>query len=73
VTLWLQVRDLGATLAEVSARGVAVVRPAQLEPWGLLEAWIDDPDGLRIHLVQVPGDHPLRLDQRRLTTGSGPP
>ncbi|MGO8870013.1 MAG: VOC family protein [Acidimicrobiales bacterium] len=70
VALWLQVRDLTVTLDELSGRGVAILRPAVLEPWGLLEAWIDDPDGLRIHLVEVPADHPLRRDQRRLHTGA---
>jgi len=63
--LWLQVRAVGAAVAELSARGVPVVRPPTLEPWGLIEAWIDDPDGLRIHLVEVPADHPLRRDPRR--------
>jgi hypothetical protein len=47
-----------------------VVRPAVLEPWGLVEAWIDDPDGLRIHLVEVPADHPLRRDARDLAAGA---
>lgn len=64
-TLWLQVRAVDAAVAELSARGVPVVRPPTLEAWGLIEAWIDDPDGLRIHLVEVPADHPLRRDQRR--------
>lgn len=64
VVLWLQVRDLGRALAELSERDVPVVRSAALEPWGLLEAWVDDPDGLRIHLVEVPADHPLRRDAR---------
>jgi predicted enzyme related to lactoylglutathione lyase len=64
VTLWLQVRDLAATMAELSGRGVTIVRPPVLEPWGLLEAWIDDPDGVRIHVVEVPADHPLRRDVR---------
>jgi hypothetical protein len=27
--------------------------------------WIEDPDGVRIVLVEVPDDHPLRRDQRR--------
>jgi predicted enzyme related to lactoylglutathione lyase len=62
--LWLQVRAVDAAVAELSARGVPVVRPPTLEPWGLIEAWIDDPDGLRIHLVEVPADHPLRRDPR---------
>ena len=62
--LWLQVRDIGAAVDEVAAQGVQPVRPPVLEPWGLVEAWIDDPDGLRIHLVEVPSDHPLRRDVR---------
>lgn len=72
VTLWLQVRSVEQALAELTARGVPVARPAVLEPWGLLEAWVDDPDGLRIHLVEVPADHPLRRDQRP-AVGEGPP
>ena len=54
VALWLQVRSIEAAVAELAGRGVPVVRPPLLEPWGLIEAWIDDPDGLRIHLVEVP-------------------
>jgi predicted enzyme related to lactoylglutathione lyase len=69
VVLWLQVRDVEEALAELAGRGVPVVRPAVLEPWGLVEAWVDDPDGLRIHLVQVPADHPLRRDLRAVAAG----
>ena len=69
VVLWLQVRSVDEAMAELTGRGVAVVRPPRLEPWGLIEAWIDDPDGLRIHLVEVPPDHPLRRYQRHLTAG----
>ncbi len=64
LALWLQVRDIGSTVADLSSREVDVVRAPKLEPWGLIEAWIDDPDQLRIHLVEVPADHPLRRDQR---------
>jgi predicted enzyme related to lactoylglutathione lyase len=64
LALWLQVRDVGATVGDLSGRGVEVVRAPKMEPWGLIEAWIDDPDELRIHLVEVPADHPLRRDQR---------
>ncbi|MGH9079706.1 MAG: VOC family protein [Acidimicrobiales bacterium] len=70
VALWLQVRSVETTLAELEGRGVPVVRPARLEPWGLVEAWIDDPDGLRIHLVEVPADHPLRRDPRGPAEGA---
>jgi predicted enzyme related to lactoylglutathione lyase len=64
VALWLQVRDVAAALAEVVARGARVLREARLEPWGLREAWLGDPDGIRIVLVEVPPDHPLRRDPR---------
>jgi catechol 2,3-dioxygenase-like lactoylglutathione lyase family enzyme len=65
LALWLQVRDIAATLADLGSKGVTITRAAVQEPWGLVEAWIDDPDGLRIHLVEVPADHPLRRDVRR--------
>ncbi|MHB1517831.1 MAG: VOC family protein [Acidimicrobiales bacterium] len=71
--LWLQVRDLKSALAELARRGVPVAREPALEPWGLIEAWIDDPDGTRIHLVEVPEDHPLRVDQRSLSIDQGEP
>jgi catechol 2,3-dioxygenase-like lactoylglutathione lyase family enzyme len=64
VVLWLQVRDLAATAAELASREVPVVREPRREPWGLHEMWIADPDGLRIVLVEIPEDHPLRRDQR---------
>lgn len=62
--LWLQVRDLAGTAAELGERGVTVLREARREPWGLDEMWIADPDGLRIVLVEVPAEHPIRVDQR---------
>ncbi|HEX5566578.1 MAG TPA: VOC family protein [Streptomyces sp.] len=58
--LWLQVPDITAAHRELAARGVEVLRPPRREPWGLVEMWISDPDGVRIVLVEVPGDHPLR-------------
>jgi catechol 2,3-dioxygenase-like lactoylglutathione lyase family enzyme len=64
VVLWLQVRDLADTARELGSRGVPAAREPREEPWGLLEMWITDPDGLRIVLVEVPADHPLRRDTR---------
>jgi catechol 2,3-dioxygenase-like lactoylglutathione lyase family enzyme len=64
LSLWLQVRDLPASLAELRAKGVEPDREPRREPWGLDEAWISDPEGTRIVLVQVPADHPLRVDVR---------
>jgi len=64
LALWLQVRDSRAEQERLLAAGVTVVRPPRVEPWGLVEMWIEDPDGVRIVLVEVPEDHPLRRDQR---------
>ncbi|GEL20167.1 VOC family protein [Pseudonocardia asaccharolytica] len=62
--LWLQVRDLTATHRELAGKGVRVLREPRREPWGLDEMWIADPDGTRIVIVEVPGDHPIRRDVR---------
>ena len=64
VVLWLRVRDLAGAARELAERGVPIVREPREEPWGLLEMWIADPDGVRIVLVEVPADHPLRRDTR---------
>ncbi|MEV5547315.1 VOC family protein [Streptomyces sp. NPDC052309] len=58
--LWMQVEDVAAAHEELRAKGVGIVRPPVREPWGLVEMWIEDPDGTRIVLVEVPEDHPLR-------------
>ncbi|MBW5486637.1 VOC family protein [Streptomyces bambusae] len=58
--LWLQVADVRAAHEELRGRGVEILRPPLQEPWGLIEMWIADPDGVRIVLVEVPADHPLR-------------
>jgi predicted enzyme related to lactoylglutathione lyase len=60
IELWLQVRDLATTHAELAAAGVTILRPPQREPWGLDEMWIADPDGVRIAVIEVPAEHPLR-------------
>lgn len=65
-SLWIQVRDVEAEIDRLSQAGVAIARPPRQEPWGLIEAWIADPDGVPIVLVQIPDDHPLRVDQRSL-------
>lgn len=64
LSIWLQVRDVQAEHRRLLAAGVTVLREPQQEPWGLVEMWIADPDGVRIVLVEVPADHPLRRDQR---------
>jgi predicted enzyme related to lactoylglutathione lyase len=69
VMIWIQVRDVHAEHARLAAAGVPVIREPAAEPWGLTEMWIEDPDGVRIVLVEVPADHPLRRDPR----SSSPP
>jgi catechol 2,3-dioxygenase-like lactoylglutathione lyase family enzyme len=64
VMIWIQVRDVRAEHARLAAAGVPVIREPATEPWGLIEMWIEDPDGIRIVLVEVPADHPLRRDPR---------
>jgi predicted enzyme related to lactoylglutathione lyase len=64
VMIWLQVRDVRAEYERLTAAGAHVLRGPQTESWGLTEMWIEDPDGVRIVLVEVPADHPLRRDSR---------
>ncbi|MGY2065187.1 VOC family protein [Blastococcus sp. SYSU DS0619] len=64
LALWLQIRDVAAEHRRLAAAGVTVTQPPRLEPWGLVEMWIEDPDGVRIALVEIPEEHPLRRDQR---------
>lgn len=63
--LWLQVRDVAATEAELRSRGVSIARSARRELWGLHEMHVNDPDGLTLIFVEVPHDHPLRRDTRQ--------
>ena len=61
MTLWLQVPDVDHEHARLVATGeVEVVAPPTTMPWGLREMWIEDPDGVRIVLVEVPEGHPIR-------------
>lgn len=62
--IWLQVRDVGDAAAELEMKGITIDRQPELEPWGLWEAWLRDPDGVPIVLVEVPADHPIRRDSR---------
>ncbi len=57
--LVVSVEDLQATVADLAARGIDVEPPTS--PDGsddFWTAWISDPDGYRIELVQWPAGHP---------------
>ncbi|WP_405160450.1 VOC family protein [Nocardia sp. NBC_01499] len=62
--IWLQVRDASGAAAELALRGIAIDRPPVQEPWGLIEMWVRDPDGVPIVFVEVPPEHPIRRDSR---------
>jgi len=69
VMIWLQVRDVRAEHGRLAAAGVRILREPAEESWGLIEMWIQDPDGVRIVLVEVPAGHPLRRDMRSPSPG----
>ncbi|MFF7177820.1 VOC family protein [Streptomyces sp. NPDC008121] len=58
--LWMQVADVRAVREELRGKDVEVLREPVTEPWGLVEMWLADPDGVRIAVVEVPEEHPLR-------------
>jgi catechol 2,3-dioxygenase-like lactoylglutathione lyase family enzyme len=62
--LWLQVRSASDAAAQLALAGIGIDRPPVREPWGLIEMWLRDPDGVPIVLVEVPAEHPLRRDVR---------
>ena len=60
VGLWLQVRDVDALGYKLEEAGVDIIEPPTDKPWGLREMQIRDPDALRLVIVEVPQNHPLR-------------
>ncbi len=58
--LWLQVEDLAREHERLRGAGVSIAEPPVRKPWGLDEMRVDDPDGLRLVIVEVPAGHPLR-------------
>jgi catechol 2,3-dioxygenase-like lactoylglutathione lyase family enzyme len=58
--LVVQVDDLDATVAQVTARGIAPEPPTDPGP-GIRTSWVIDPDGYRIELVQWPSGHPAGM------------
>ena len=48
--------DLDDVLRQLDERGVALSRPLKLGPDGNRQAWIEDPDGNRIELMEMAAD-----------------
>ena len=64
----IQVDDMRASVAELAARGVQAEEPAS--PDGSSDfwtAWVTDPDGYRIELVQWPDGHPVGMTRSDFT------
>jgi lactoylglutathione lyase len=54
----IQVESMQATVARLTARGIEVEGPGSPDGSGdFLTAWVSDPDGYRIELVQWPAGH----------------
>ena len=63
----IQVEDMRATVAHLATRGVQAEAPGS--PDGSKDfwtAWVADPDGYRIELVQWPDGHPVGMTQSDL-------
>jgi catechol 2,3-dioxygenase-like lactoylglutathione lyase family enzyme len=58
--LGLQVRDVDAAGRDLEEAGVDIIELSTDKPWGLREMQVQDPDGLKIVIVEVPEAHPLR-------------
>ena len=67
--IWLQVRDIHAEHERLAAAGVPILRRPVTESWGLTEMWIEDPDGTRIVLVEVPSAPPTPPRPTLITPG----
>jgi len=54
--LCLEVNSIDQAVAELEAAGVPLASPKKLGADGNLQAWIEDPDGNRIELMQMAPD-----------------
>jgi lactoylglutathione lyase len=54
--LCLEVNSIDAAVAELVAAGVPLASPKKLGADGNMQAWIEDPDGNRIELMQMGPD-----------------
>ena len=60
----IQVESMQATVAQLTGRGIEVEAPASPDGSGdFWTAWVADPDGYRIELVQWPAGHPEGMSE----------
>lgn len=65
----ISVADLDATVAELERRGVAMTRGITLGLDGNRQAWLADPDGVRIELMEMAPDSKQAQAIARLRRG----
>ena len=65
----LEVTDIDDAVAELGNAGVPLAREKQLGADGNFQAWIEDPDGNRIELMQMAGNSMQREAIKRLRAG----
>ena len=64
--LCLECDDIDGMLDEIAAKGIALYRPKKMGADNNLQAWIEDPDGNRIELMQMSKDSMQAAAIRRL-------
>ena len=64
--LQLTVDDMDATLAELERRGVRPANPPRTGADGNVQAWLTDPDGNRIELMQMMPGSPHEQAEARM-------
>lgn len=62
----LSVDDIDEVIAQLAAKGVSLSRPKKVGVDHNLQAWVEDPDGNRIELMQMVEQCPQREAIRRL-------
>ncbi|MBI1774192.1 MAG: VOC family protein [Proteobacteria bacterium] len=68
----LTVDDIDGVVADLVRRGVTIQRPLKMGPDGNRQAWIEDPDGVRIELMEMAKDAVQFQAVRRLHQGQTP-
>jgi lactoylglutathione lyase len=66
----LEIADIDVALRELEAAGVPLIREKQMGADGNWQAWIEDPDGHRIELMQMMPDSLQAKALARMAAGS---
>jgi catechol 2,3-dioxygenase-like lactoylglutathione lyase family enzyme len=67
--LCLEIDSLDAAVEELTEAGVTITREKQMGADGNLQAWIEDPDGNRIELMQMDPKNMQNAALKRLKAG----